>query len=139
MSVRLETQILNELQTGLRKDKEVHHKTKEFANEVKDYWVEFEAPAPWNVRPETVVGHGDDWPYTTGEYALSIKVKQGRDARGRFISSWDVYTHSPIAHFIEYGTAPDYPGSRSPWGPNTPTYEYAPAARTAHFFGGTAD
>jgi hypothetical protein len=139
MTVRLETQILHELETGLRKDGEVHRKTKDFANEVKDYWVEFQAPAPWNIRPETIVGHAEDWPYTTGEYAHSIKVRQGRNPRGQFISSWDVYTHSPIAHFIEWGTAEDAPGTHSPWGPNTPTYPYAPAAATAHFFGGTPD
>jgi uncharacterized protein (TIGR02266 family) len=42
-----------------------------------------------------------------------------------------VSTDNEHAGFIEYGTGPDNPGSRSPWGPNTPTPEFAPAAVTA--------
>ena len=42
------------------------------------------------------------------------------------------------AHMIEYGTGPDTKdGSR--FGPNTPTPEFAPGAKTAAHFGGTLD
>lgn len=141
MPVRLSIEIANELKSKIRRDAEIRVRSREFAYDVANYWVEEEAPAPWHPsgrgsRPETVVGHPDEWPYTTGDYGESIHVRRQPDHLG--MPHYWVGTHSPIAHFIEFGTGPDAPGTHSPWGPDTPTFEYAPAARTAFHFGGTA-
>lgn len=78
-------------------------------------------------------------PYATGNYLAHIKkVKLSRYYRMRVrnylkrygLPIGQVYNDSPIAHFIEYGTGPDKPDSRSPWGPNTPTPEFAPMRKT---------
>lgn len=136
MAVRLNIEIANELRSKIRRDAEVRRRSREFAYDVANHWVEEEAPAPWNIRPETVVGHDDKWPYTTGSYGESIHVRRMPDHLG--MPHYWVGTHSDIAHFIEFGTEPDAPGGHSPWGPDTPTFEYAPAGRTAFHFGGTA-
>jgi hypothetical protein len=70
----------------------------------------------------------------------SSRSRFGRaaDGLGRFLAAWEVYSDHENANFIEYGTGPDKPGSRSPWGPNTPTPEFAPFGKAAHRFGGTA-
>jgi hypothetical protein len=132
-------EILNEIKVKVEKDGEFKFKFKREAEKVHDHWVTREAPSPENLRYETIKGHADDWPYTTGAYRDSIKIRQSRSKLGRFLSAYEVYTDSPIAHFIEYGTKIDNPDSRSPWGRFTPTYPYAPAARTAFHFGGTTD
>jgi hypothetical protein len=121
-----------EIRLKISRDKTVRIKTRAFAEEVRDHWKYKEAPAPWNILP-TKTG-----PYATGDYANSIKIRQGRSRLGRFLASFEVYSDHPNANFIEYGTGPDKPGSRSPWGPDTPTPEHAPAAKTAHHFKGTA-
>jgi hypothetical protein len=132
-------EILNEIKVKVEKDGEFKFKFKREAERVHDHWVTKEAPSPQNTRPETVVGHGEGWPYATGAYAASIKMRQMRGRLGRFMAGWEVYTDSPIAHFLEYGTKMDAPDTHSPWGRNTPTAVYAPAARTAFYFGGTPD
>lgn len=111
---------------------EVKLKTKAEAEKVATYWRD----VAW---PLSTGNHGPGvHPYDTGEYRESIGVEQGRDVLGRFLAEFIVITRHKDATFIEFGTGVDKPGSRSPWGPNTPTPEFAPAARTAHFFKGTA-
>lgn len=125
----------------IRAERSIKWRTKAFAEEVAAYW----ADVAW---PESAAAgrHGADHPYESGEYQDSIKVRQQRAPKGakggvggRFLSAFEVYSDSPNANFIEYGTGPDKPGSRSPWGPYTPTPEFAPAARTAHHYHGNTD
>lgn len=122
-----------EIQLKIGKDNEVPLRTKRFALEVRDYW----RHVAW---PESAVKgrHGPIHPYDTGAYRDSIGISRLRSGLGRFVAGWKVSTDHHDANFIEYGTGIDKPGSRSPWGPNTPTPEFAPAAMTAHHFLGTA-
>jgi len=132
MGVQVE-KIKREIVAKISRDKEIKRASKKKAEEVQKYIVEHTAPSPWNPSPLTKTG-----PYATGDYAASIHVRQGRGRLGRFLSAWEVYSDHPNANFLEYGTGVDKPGSRSPWGPNTPTPEFAPFGRAAHHFGGTA-
>ncbi len=118
-----------EISSKMEDDKEVALKTRAAADEVREWWANVEWPMAYPGGPH---------PYATGGYQASIKVKQNR-VSGRFAAGFIVYTDDPNAVFIEYGTGPDKPGSASPWGPETPTPEMAPAAKTAHHFGGTPD
>lgn len=116
-----------EIRAQIGRDREIPRATKEFAEKVRDHIIAHEAPKP-----------GPDHPYSKGGFIESIRVRQSRDDKGRFISAFEVYSDHPNANFIEFGTGPDKPGSRSPWGPNTPTPEFAPFAKAAFHFGGTA-
>lgn len=124
---KLSREIRLEIEHGVKRDPEVKLQTKAFAEEVRTYWATQTAPLP-----------GPDHPYATGDYAASIKVRQNRDQSGRYAAGWTVYTNHPNANFIEFGTGPDKPGSRSPWGPYTPTAAMHSAARAAIHFKGTA-
>ena len=137
MGVQVE-KIKREIMAKISRDEEVNKGTRTMAIEVQKYIIEHTAPSPWNPSPLTKTG-----PYATGDYAKSIKIKQervrsGRRFGGRYLSEYRVYSDHPNANFLEYGTGVDKPGSRSPWGPNTPTPEFAPFGRAAHHFGGTA-
>lgn len=123
-------EIRKEIELKINEDPEVKIKTKAFAEEVRDWWANVEAPKP-----------GPDHPYSQGGptgYGESIKVRQNRDQSGRYAAGFDVYSNHPNANFIEEGTGPDKPGSKSPWGPFTPTPAFHPAAKTAIHFRGTA-
>jgi hypothetical protein len=124
-----------EIRLKISRDKTVRIRTKAFAEEVKEYWQNVAWPESGFTNPPKA---GPGHPYSTGDYKDSIKIRQGRSRLGRFLATFKVYTDHENANFIEYGTGPDKPGSRSPWGPNTPTPEFAPAAKTAHHFKGTA-
>jgi hypothetical protein len=115
-----------EIRDKISRDGEVGRRTKRIAEEVQAM-VKEEAPKP-----------GPGHPYATGDFVESIKIRQSRGRLGRFLAAWEVYSDHENANFIEYGTGPDKPGSRSPWGPNTPTPEFAPFGKAAHRFGGTA-
>ena len=71
-------------------------------------------------------------PYETGGYRESIHCEYVTSPRLYGI----VRTTDPAAHWIEYGTGPDKKMG-SPWGPNTPTPEFAPAQRTIDYFRGS--
>jgi hypothetical protein len=125
-----------EIELKIRAERSVKWRTKAFAEEVAQYWKH----VAW---PESAArGQWPDHPYETGEYANSIHVRQQRRGKGkfggRFLAGFEVIADSPNANFIEFGTGVDKPGSRSPWGPNTPTPEFGPAAITAHHYRGTA-
>jgi hypothetical protein len=128
-------QIKDGLRIQVERTAEKDPKPRALAIEVQQYWKMHEAPAPWNYRPESITGTKVPPGYATGDYANSIHVRQQRGPKGRFISSFEVYTYHPNAHYLEYGTDIDNPDSQSPWGRYTPTPEFAPAARTAHHFG----
>lgn len=124
----------------IRGEKSIRGHTKRQAEQVADYWKN----VAWPMSTGSVYSPPNH-PWSQGGpdgYAESIEVRQGRRRggrfAGRFLSHYEVRTDHPNANFIEFGTARDKPGSRSPWGPNTPTPEYAPAAKTAHHFRGTA-
>lgn len=125
--------LFKEINVQIIDDPAVPIGTKRVAEQVRDYW----ANVAW---PEVgVKGKHAFHFYETGGYRESIKVKQNRSPRtGRFKKFWTVYTNHHDANFIEFGTKRDKPGSRSPWGPYTPTPEFAPAALTAIRFRGTA-
>lgn len=133
MAPRQYDDVFTELKVKALKELAGDRRPKEFAEDVADYWRSI-SPRPGFNHPLTTTG-----PYATGAYAASIHVskRQGRNAKGQFTPSFEVYTHSEIAHFLEYGTNIDNPTSRSPWGRFTPTARYGLAAQTAHHFGGT--
>jgi len=123
------TQLRNEIRLGLNGDNEVKVRTKRVAQQVQRHWRDVAWPA------SAVEGrHGGLHPYDTGAYRESIKIRRNRGGLGRFIAGWQIYSDSPNAVFIEFGTGPDKPGSRSPWGPFTPTPEFAPAGKTELYF-----
>jgi len=125
-----------EVMMKIGKDEEVAIRTKAVAQEVQAYWKDIAWPTT-GAPGQSVLGPGH--PYETGEYRDSIEIARNRSAEtGRFVAGWKVFSNHWVANFVEFGTAIDKPGSRSPWGPNTPTPEYAPASRTAHHFRGTA-
>lgn len=118
-----------EIRLKLENERTIPLRTKRLAEEVRDHWANVEAPRP-----------GPDHPYSeggAGSYSESIKVSRERKRFG--MPRYEVGTDHPNANFIEYGTGPDKPGSKSPFGPDTPTPEFAPAANTAFHFGGTVD
>lgn len=126
------TKLAHEIRLKIGKDNETKTRTKMFAKQVAAYW----ANVAW---PMSVGNYGPGvHPYETGDYRDSIHLRQLRTRRGLFSFGWEVYSNHPHANFIEFGTGVDKPGSRSPWGPLTPTPEFAPAAITAHHFLGTA-
>ena len=127
--------IKREILAKVERDEEPRRNTRKVAEEVKLYIQTVTAPTP-----------GPEHPYSKGgpgSYVESIKIKQsripkGESGAGQWLAEFTVYSDHPNANFIEFGTGPDKPGSRSPWGPNTPTPEFAPFGRAAHHFGGTA-
>lgn len=123
--VEVHGDVEKEILEATNNNRELRRALRDFVEDTKATWI-----AVW----ESSGPH----PYETGSYVSHIKeeklsltqklfikrsVKQGLVGR--------VYNDSPIAHLIEYGTGPDRPGSHSPWGPDTPTPEFAPARKTA--------
>ena len=103
--------------------RELRREFDEFVDDVHDTWVHI-----WDAM---------DHPYETGNYREHIKKKKlplrTRITRSFFfkgIPVGQVFNDSDVAHFVEYGTGPDKPGSKSPFGPNTPTPEMAPMRKT---------
>jgi hypothetical protein len=143
-------QLERELRLKLGRDSALRRDAEDFADEVANRWV-----AIW----EAMGPH----PYATGDYADSIEVirigivSRGRQPKGapggvggRFTGKnlyrYQVGTQNEHAAAIEYGTGPDKEGGHATWidldgerhwGPYTPTEEFAPAAHTAAYYGGT--
>lgn len=72
----------------------------------------------------------DQSPIDEGDYAASVKVLEVR--HGTAI----VGTRHWKAHMIEFGTKADPEGSKSPFGPDTPTPAFAVGQKVAEHFGG---
>lgn len=128
--------LTHEIMAKMSRDNEPKVKTRAFADEVAAYAKDVAWPtATGSVHspPNHPWSHGGP-----GSYEEAFGVRQNRTPAGRFTFGFTVYNNHPNANFIEFGTNIDKPGSRSPWGPNTPTPEYGVFARTAHHFGGTA-
>lgn len=112
---------------GISDNKELRRAFDDLIDDVEHTW-KMLSPKPGSA----------DHRYATGDYLAHIKKKKlSRWYRGHMknllrkgIPIGMVYNDSDIAHFVEYGTGPDNPDSRSPFGPDTPTPEFAPMRRT---------
>lgn len=117
MAASSEREVAAEIEREIRRAAEVKVKSKAFAEKVRD-----------EVRAET--------PVRTGKAAASVHVEKRRDRDG--LPHWWVGTRLWYFHFIEGGTGADTKQG-SPFGPDTPTEEYAPFAKVAHRHGGSVD
>lgn len=110
---------------GIDSNRELRRAYRDFVDDVEATWKHI-----WDADAS---GH----PYETGDYRAHIKkIMPKRYQRIRKflrngIPIGAVYNDSDVSHFVEYGTAADKPGSHSPWGPDTPTPEFAPMRKTA--------
>lgn len=94
------------------------------------------AKVVWHTSAEGVPGNH---PYATGDYEAHMKKKKLTLRQKLFVKSMVskgipiglVYNDSDVAHFVEFGTHADKPGSKSPWGPNTPTPAFKVFQRTS--------
>lgn len=113
-----EREIRAEIEAKIKAAAELQVESKAFAEQVRD-----------EVRAET--------PVRSGKAAASVHVEKRKDRDG--LPRWWVGSRLWYFHFLEYGTGPDNPDSKSPFGPDTPTPEFAPFAKVAHRHGGTLD
>lgn len=129
MAIRnFEAELESEILSKLKKDPELHRKTKDFAEDVRD--------------TARMIALGDmDKGYATGEFAESIQVERRRNALGQFQAgpAWRVVSRDNKANLLEYGTGNDGEDTHSPWGPYTPTPPYHTFAKTALRYRGTSD
>lgn len=135
---------------GVNSSRELRRELRDFIDDVHDVWKRF-APKPTGVPRKKDATVAERWatylevggmpghPYSTGEYLASIKKKKlplrlrlftKRTLRKGGALVGLVYSDHPLAHIIEYGSGADGPDSRSPWGPQTPTPEFAPMRKT---------
>ncbi|WAY18397.1 HK97 gp10 family phage protein [Mycolicibacterium fortuitum] len=119
-------EIQAEVELKIRKDAEVRRKGKAAAERIRD-----------EIRAETPVDTSPPDDRTAGAAAASVHVENRKDHLG--MPAWAVISRLWYFHFLEYGTGPDKPGSNSPFGPDTPTPEFAPFAKVARRHGGTTD
>lgn len=119
--------IENAIFEGIEDNRELRDALDDFVDAVHTTWVNI-----W-------VASGPH-PYTDGEYLAHIKKqkmsKYYRQHVRNFLRRHQgmpigmVFNDSENSVFVEYGTGPDKPGGHSPWGPNTPTPEFAPMRKT---------
>ena len=109
-------EIQREIERGVRAAAEVKVKSKDFAEQIRD-----------EIRAET--------PVDTGRAAASVVMEKRKDRNG--LPSWWIGSRLSYFHFLEKGTGADKAGSKSPFGPDTPTPEFAPFAKVVHRHGGT--
>lgn len=127
--------VQNAIFDGVSSNRELKRIINRFIDDVHDTWE--------NVWDESLEGKlatelGIPHPYQTGSYRAHIKKKKMTWAQKLWVKRaikkgllvGVVYNDDPKAHWIEYGTTVDKPGGHSPWGPNTPTPEFAPMRRT---------
>ena len=118
MATSSEREIRDEIEAKIRAAAEVRVESKAFAEKIRD-----------EVRAKT--------PVRTGKAAASVHVEKRKDRDG--LPAWWVGSRLWYFHFLEYGTKADPEDSKSPFGPDTPTPEFAPFAKVAHEHGGTVD
>lgn len=115
--------------------REFRRELKDFVDDVHDEWHDtWDRDDQGKLAQELGVNH----PYQKGDYKAHIKKKRVVLAtrlgfNRRFFNGipiGQVYNDSDVAHFVEYGTDVDNPDSRSPWGPDTPTPEFATMRKT---------
>lgn len=117
-------EIAAEIEAKIRKDAEVKLKSKGEAEKIRD-----------EVRAETPILKKPSSKRNAGDAAASVHVEERKDRDG--LPHWWVGTRLWYFHFLELGTKADPEDSKSPFGPDTPTKEYAPFAKVAHRHGGT--
>jgi hypothetical protein len=141
-------QLMNELEVKLSNDDGGYDDFADIARQVEYHWKSIVTKPGEHYAP-------DKGGYATGEYEASIHREsvRGRHAKGtriggkavggQFVWHSRVLTHSPIAHFLEYGTAVDAPGGHGQWidlkgkwhkSPLTPTPAFAWAAQVERDF-----
>lgn len=129
-------EIEHALWDGITNAKELRRVYNDFLDDVHDTWVHvWEMEDSGILARETGVNH----PYETGDYKSHIKTRK-IPSRTRAASIWamarkgvligQVYNDDEKAHWIEYGTDYDRPGTHSPYGRYTETPEFAPMRRT---------
>lgn len=128
-------EIRRAFENELSVSRELRRELRDFVDDVHDEWhKQWDRDRQGKLAGELGVKH----PYQTGNYKAHIKKKRIQLAtrlgfNRRFfkgIPIGQVYNDSEFAHMLEYGTGPDRPGSRSPFGPNTPTPEFATMRKT---------
>ncbi len=135
-------QIQDALINGLADNRALKEATVQFIDDTATLWRkvwETSVSGVEGARKNPLASGGDPHPYETGDYVEHIKKihierideKMIRQALvdGALLGS--VYNDSDVAEFVEDGTKKDKPGSKSPWGPNTPTPAFKVAERTA--------
>lgn len=124
------TQLAHEMAVEIDKDRDrgINVRVKAIAEAAMKYAksISPEPPGAWPQTPTTGA-------YREAWHVEAVRVGTGRGWRR---TRYRIVNDNDAAVWIEYGTGPDKPGSRSPWGPNTPTPEQGIAIRTAVRFGG---
>ena len=133
--------IQDALISGMADSRALKRAAIDFVDEAADTW-----RTVWDVSAQGVLASetGIPHPYQTGDYREHIKKKHVEFISEKMIRQamidgallGSVYNDSEVAHWVEHGTKPDKPGSRSPWGPNTPTPAFEIAARVAEIMQG---
>jgi hypothetical protein len=131
---KLGNEIAREVSLKMKRDPFMRRRAKEEAEEIRDFTrSRTPGPGPGEAHADCV----HEAPYATGDTRESIVLERRRE---RFsMPHWWLGSRSPIINLLEYGTGPDNPGSRSPWGPDTPTPEFGMFAQTAARYRGTVD
>jgi hypothetical protein len=120
---------------GVNSNRELRRIMNRFVDDVKSTWEHaWDTSIEGKLAEETGAPH----PYQTGSYREHIKKRKLTLRQRLFIKSaikkgiliGSVYNDDEKAHWIEYGTGVDKPGGHSPWGPDTPTPEFAPMRKT---------
>ncbi|AIY32379.1 hypothetical protein PORCELAIN_25 [Mycobacterium phage Porcelain] len=121
---------------GVSESRDLRRVVQRFINDVERTWHDV-----WDVSMLGVLAQqtGVPHPYQTGDYKAHIKKKKLTAMQKLRIKKFLkggmpiglVYNNDEKAHWIEYGTKRDRPGSRSPWGPNTPTPAFEIMQRVA--------
>lgn len=123
------------LLAGMSRASALRRASKDFIDDAADTWREV-----WETTIKGVSAtSADPHPYETGNYVEHIKKVKLTFMEKAFIRKalrdgvliGRVYNDADDAIFIEGGTKRDKPGSKSPWGPNTPTPKFEIAKRTS--------
>jgi hypothetical protein len=109
---------------------EIRRAARDFIDDIENMW-------------HTVWNASGPHPYESGVYESHIKkrdltLRQKLFTKSSFrkgIPIGSVYNDADHSHLVEYGTDADGPGSKSPWGPDTPTPAFKIAERTAEIMG----
>lgn len=125
----------NAIFDGINSSRELRREVSRFIDDI-----EAMAKVVWNTSAEGIPGNH---PYQTGDYLAHFKKRKLTLRQKLFIKSTVakgipiglVYNDSDVAHWVEFGTKADKPGSKSPFGPDTPTPAFKVFGRTAEIMG----
>lgn len=126
---------------GIGKSRELRRAFDRFVDDVHRTWL-----MVWRSSMQGVLAEqtGVPHPYADGDYEQSVQKRQLSLRQRMFIKSTlmrgipigVVFSDDWKAHWVEWGTGPDKPGSHSPWGPDTPTPAFEPMTRTRRIMNG---